>query len=222
MLQLSGQWAGIAITWAILAGAPVGQAAAQSAAFDGKTVYIVHGYRASSEDHWFEWLEHSIEDQGGEAHRVELPESSAPDPELWQEALDSQLQTLTPDTLIVAHSLGGLSVLSLLSEGTHPTIGGLLLVSSFKDRLPAIPELDGFIDNSVFNAAVVENAAERRLVFASDNDPYVEPALTEAMAQAINAEFVTEPGGGHFLASDGYEQFPQLYERLAEIASASE
>lgn len=35
-----------------------------------KNVYIIHGYQAVPEDHWFGWLEQNIRQTGAHAERI--------------------------------------------------------------------------------------------------------------------------------------------------------
>ncbi|WP_411818785.1 RBBP9/YdeN family alpha/beta hydrolase [Hyphococcus sp. DH-69] len=187
----------------------------------GKSVYIVHGYMAGPEDHWFGWLHENVENNGGEARIIQMPNSFDPVAERWTEALLTQIDQLDENTIIVAHSLGGISTLRFLDKHPDKKISGLILVSSFENELPAIPALKDFIIPKGFNAETIKQIAEYRTVFVSDNDPYVEPELTTSLAVSLDASVREIPGGGHFLASDGYEEFPELWEAIAEI-SASE
>ncbi len=184
----------------------------------GKTVYIIHGYMAGPSDHWFEWLKEQVEGNGGKAHIIAMPNSSNPDAKVWTQTLEAGVGTLDDDTFIVAHSLGGISTLRFLSHHSDETIGGLILVSSFENKLPTIPDLDGFIDPKGFDAERIKSMAVNRVVFASDNDPYVDPALTQSLANSLDAPLYQIHGGGHFLSEDGYTTFPAVWSKLETFA----
>lgn len=53
-------------------------------------------------------------------------------------------------------------------------------------------------------------------VFVSTNDVLVDPSLTQQLADALSAAPITIHGAGHFLESDGYTEFPQLGDRIAQ------
>ncbi len=40
-------------------------------------VYIVHGYTASADKHWFPWLEQELAKIGVECYRLNMPDSSS-------------------------------------------------------------------------------------------------------------------------------------------------
>ena len=41
-------------------------------------VFIIHGFDASPEEHWFPWLEAQLRERGIQAIRLRMPESSRP------------------------------------------------------------------------------------------------------------------------------------------------
>lgn len=193
----------------------------RDASMRGKTVYIVHGYRAGPQDHWFEWLAAKIRASGGDARILAMPDSSDPDPKAWNRTLRRDIPQLDENTYIVAHSLGTLATLRFLGgQEENARIGGLLLVSPFAAPLPDIPELDGFIARSDFIPARIIDVAGRRDVVLSTSDPLVRPELSRALATSIDAPVTQVPDAGHFLGSDGYDSFPRAWALLEAQAAA--
>ena len=80
-----------------------------------KKVFIVHGYNASPNDHWFPWLKKQIESAGHQCDILYLEESHHPLYEVWKQNLVQQIQVLDEDVIIIAHSLGCLTSLGFLS-----------------------------------------------------------------------------------------------------------
>jgi len=185
---------------------------------EGKSVYIVHGYSAGPSDHWFEWLRRKVESRGGTARVVELPNSSNPEAEAWRQALTEQIEPLGRDAFIVAHSLGSIATLRFLDLREGAELGGLILVSGFEDELPSLPELDAFMTSRNFNPENVRSMVEKIIVFSSTDDVIVDPELSRKLARSLKAEFQVVEGGGHFLASDGYTSFPELWDTLVRVA----
>ena len=181
------------------------------ASMQGTTVYIVHGYRAAPDDHWFEWLADKIRAAGGDARVLALPQSDDPHPDRWQETLRREIPQLDGRTYIVAHSLGTLATLRFLNERDDADIAGLVLVSPFAEPLPAIPELDDFIARNRFDPTRIARIAPASTVILSTSDPLVPPDLSRALARSIGASVVEIADAGHFLASDGYESFPEVW-----------
>lgn len=90
-----------------------------------KKIYIVHGYQASPNDHWFPWLGRKLQLVGHHSKRVMLAESNQPNFENWQKFLSVQIPNLDENTIIVAHNLGCLAVLHYLTAH-FKTIGAIL------------------------------------------------------------------------------------------------
>ncbi|QNE17839.1 serine hydrolase family protein [Kribbella qitaiheensis] len=179
---------------------------------------IFHGYGASPEDHWFGWLGGQLDADGIPTTIPLLPDSQAPDPTRWAEVVRTEVGTPDENSIVVAHSLGCLTVLRHLRSLPGPwRLGTLVLVSGFLDHLPAFPELDTFIGDGC-DAEGLSNHVDRLTIIRSDADPYVPPGHTDRLAGLLGASAKVVPGAGHFLASDGVVALP---EALAAIATHS-
>ncbi len=183
----------------------------------GKTVYIVHGYMAVPSDNWFGWLAECVEQAGGCTHIMQMPRSDNPDARRWVRTLSDKINNPDENTYIVAHSLGCIATLCFLAGLGGARIGGLILASGFEDILTTIPELDGFIQGCAFDADVIKSIVEKRVVYVSLNDDVVDPQLTKKLASSIDAAIYEVEGGGHFLASEGYDSFPQIWDKLQDM-----
>lgn len=179
-------------------------------------VYIIHGFIASPSDHWFQWLKEELEERGISVKVLALPDSSAPDPIVWQQTLSENIDRLNESTFIVAHSLGSVSVLNYLEDREGKSIGGLILVSGFVAPLPELPQLNSFVDHEV-NFEKIIKAAPQRAVIGSSQDPIVPYSLTEALARGLRVDLYSIDGAGHFLTEDGYDSFPQLLDTLLKM-----
>lgn len=106
-----------------------------------KQIYIIHSYTASPDSNWFPALEKDLSQLNIPCHRLTLPNSITSDPQKWFEYLKEQV-TLTP----IGHSLGCIAGLTYLTWA-EKTILSAIFVSSFMQKLPTMPELDGFINS---------------------------------------------------------------------------
>ncbi|WP_202845075.1 RBBP9/YdeN family alpha/beta hydrolase [Luteimonas saliphila] len=184
-------------------------------------VYIVHGYGASPSDHWFPWLRDAMERRGATVSIVELPTPGDPQPDAWLQTLRAQVPAPDQDTWFVAHSLGGIALLRyLVAADAGARIGGFVLVSGFNDRLPILPQLDGFRDPDLDYGRLVRMAGQR-VVIAADDDAIVPPPLSQDLARSLEARFVAVARGGHFLGSDGFERFPLVLDELEKAMAAA-
>ena len=102
-------------------------------------VFIIHGFDASPEEHWFPWLESQLQERGIQAIRLRMPESSHPDFDRWQATMREAIGQPDEHTILVAHSLGTISVLHFASQSGTKRLGGIVLVSGFAGRIPGFP-----------------------------------------------------------------------------------
>ncbi len=181
-----------------------------------RQIFVLHGYSASIDDHWFLDLKHQIEDEHTTVTLIPFPDSENPDVDAWQKVLDQQIPKVDENTYFVAHSLGVITLLHFLQRHDYQNIGGMILVSGFS----------GFIsDSSVLNSYITKSKVDtnyfkgikKKLVYLSDNDDLVPPKLTIELAKEIDAPYITVPNGGHFLGREGYTKFQQLVDSLKEM-----
>jgi predicted alpha/beta hydrolase family esterase len=173
-----------------------------------RRVLIVPGYAAAPNAHWFPWLHDSLETAGVDATVVTLPTPDAPKAAAWTEAVAEAIGVPDAGTWIVAHSLGGITVLRALATLTEPwQLGGLILVSGFTGALKSLPVLDEYLNTDVEVERIAKNIGMRAMV-RSDADAFVPAAASDELAQRLNAELHIQPSAGHFLTEDGVSDLP--------------
>src|SRR5580765_3812024 len=97
-------------------------------------IYIVHGYGASSTDHWFPWLKQEMEARGASVSIIDLPTPTDPKLDEWEQALRTQVHSIDKNAYFVAHSLGSVTLLRFLEQENPNGLGGYILVSGFNDN----------------------------------------------------------------------------------------
>ncbi|AZN64995.1 RBBP9/YdeN family alpha/beta hydrolase [Acinetobacter johnsonii] len=183
-------------------------------------IYIVHGYQASPNDHWFPWLSQKLSqmDLHAEVKRLVLPHSDAPHFEEWQQALALQMTTLDENTIIIAHSLGCLATLHYLSSKLRERrIKAILCIAGFKAALTTLPELSGFIAQAKLDSGILHSHIASRVVMFSNNDPYVPPPLALTFGHFLSAEVLEVKRAGHFMRENGYAEFELLFNTLKPL-----
>ncbi|WP_278315426.1 RBBP9/YdeN family alpha/beta hydrolase [Lolliginicoccus levis] len=178
---------------------------------------IVHGYSAHTGKHWFPWLEDELAARGHDVHRVELPRPNEPDRGEWDAAIAQAIGPVDEATVLIGHSLGCLALLRFLASqwgrGGAQGLGGLVLVAGFVEKLPGVPELDGFIGAGM-DAAPLGARIRHAAVIHSDDDEIVPPELSVQLAKALGARDISVPGGGHFLEGE-------MPEALVEVLAST-
>lgn len=182
-----------------------------------KHVYIIHGYSASPERHWFPWLQKKLQSPAVSTAILSMPTPLTPHCDAWMEALHRQITDLTENAYFVAHSLGCISLLHYLpEESPSGTIGGLLLVSGFAASLPTLPLLDAFTRTPPDYARICQIAPKRAVLSAHD-DPVVPFALSQDLARQLHADFYARTAGGHFLDETGVITLPPAYDIITAM-----
>ncbi|QDW98500.1 serine hydrolase family protein [Staphylococcus agnetis] len=178
-------------------------------------VYIAHGYHADPYQHWFPWLKNALEIEGHDVKVIKFPNPDTPRVEEWIPAMNEQVQHLNHDTLFVAHSLGVITTLKFLNDADISSIGGVALVSGFKDRLPHMPELDAFVDQHIdYDALKIK--LNHRFCIVAKNDTIVPFSYTAKLSDVLGAKLYVQEEGGHFCREDGFESFNFLKQKIIQ------
>ncbi|MDR1186614.1 MAG: alpha/beta hydrolase [Bifidobacteriaceae bacterium] len=173
-------------------------------------VFIVHGYSASRHDHWFGWLAGELDRRGHGSVIIDLPNPESPHRDAWEGAVAAAVGRVDQDMALVAHSLGGITALRYLAGLVGPwRLGGLVMVAGFQGKLRALPELDGYLAEPVDVRGLNPRIGSAAMIH-SDNDPLVPPRQSRALAAALGASTLEVAGRGHFLASDGCTELPEV------------
>lgn len=176
---------------------------------------IFHGYGATPADHWFESLAEQLETDGIPTVIPALPNPLDPISEQWVHAVRTALGAVDEHSIIVAHSLGCLTVLRYLRSLSGAwRLDTLVLVSGFVDRLPALPDLDDFIAEGC-DVTGLSDRIDRIAILRSDDDPFVPTEHTDRLANLLGVAVQVIPGAGHFLAADGVYSLREAHEAIS-------
>lgn len=175
---------------------------------------IAHGYSAAPSSHWFPWLAETL---AAEVVIPALPASDAPEKDAWIRTLGAQLGELGPDTVLLGHSLGAITILRALAERDDDwSLGGLIVVSGFTESLTNLPALDAFSAPELDLDALAARI-DHRAVLVSDDDTIVDPLATLRLAARLDAPVTVVEGGGHFLGREGHDTLPAVLPLLERI-----
>lgn len=179
---------------------------------------VVPGLDNSGPDHW----QSLWEERRSDCRRVDLGCWSEPDRRIWTERLDAALAMTDGPIVLVAHSLGCLTIawwaLGAAPEKLARIRGALLVAPPDVDAEDAHPFVRRFAP-----------APNRALPFpsilvASRDDRYAAFDRLEALARAWGSRFVDAGHTGHINASSGlgyWSDGEALLEELREEAAGS-
>jgi len=160
---------------------------------------IVPGWKNSGPGHWQTLWEQSLP----HAVRVQQPDWEHPDPHAWISTLAATIEAARWPALLIAHSLGCITV-AALPVPLRARIAGALLVA------PADIERPGaHADLARFAPIPRRPLGFQSVVVASDNDPCCQLTRARDFAEDWGSRLVVLEGAGHINAESGLDIWPQ-------------
>jgi uncharacterized protein len=175
----------------------------------GKEEYYNDEFPSASNSHWLPWLQKQLLIKDIAAHTPEVPGVWTPNYETY--CKEFERYDVTPDTILVGHSLGGGFILRWLSEHPEMKVGKVVLVA---------PSIGVDWDHQgLFDFTIDPNLVSRTqgmVIFGSDNDrPGIIESIKRCRAAIKNIEYREFKGYGHFtLKHLGTVEFPELLEEV--------
>lgn len=183
---------------------------------------IAHCWTGSPDIGWYPAAAAALRALAYEVVVPTLPNTDAPEPGDWIQALQSSIGTETDELLLVGHSLGAVAVLHWLSLAPPSTrVAGVFLVAP-PLQSTGIPEVDRFLSPGPDLAGAARRAA-KSAVLVSDADTYLKPD-PETVSQSLvdlGFERLVAPGRGHFSPASGLTSLPQLTAWAARLAQTA-
>jgi predicted alpha/beta hydrolase family esterase len=147
--------------------------------------------------------------------RTEQDNWDWPEKDKWVPRLQETISKLTEPTVLVAHSLGCITVAHWAQEFQSDHVVGALLVA------PADAELSKRLNFVVgFRPIPTKPLPFKSIVVASTNDIYASISRSEHFAKTWGSEFVNVGKKGHINAVSNLEDWPsgkQILQRLSLV-----
>lgn len=182
-----------------------------------KQVYVIHGYTANASEHWFPYLKNQLNQENIACICLNMPNSMAPTASEWLDYLKQHIQ-LNEHTIVVGHSLGCIATINFLLAQQQKILSGIF-VSGFNQPIPHLPELNSF--SATYQAFLAESKKPLSELFnqapcaiAAFNDHIIPHQYTDALAKDLQADYIRLQQGGHFLAREGWHEFPLVLEKI--------
>nr|WP_288500089.1 alpha/beta hydrolase [uncultured Pseudomonas sp.] len=177
---------------------------------------IVPGWQGSGDDHWQSHWQRSLPNSA----RVEQLDWLAPRREEWVAALERQIAADPRPAILIAHSLGCVTVASWAAQAATAAIRrarGALLVAPADVERANCPE-------ALRNFAPI---ARQTLPFpsqlvGSDNDSAASAARAIELARDWGSEVAILSGAGHINVKSGHQRWDQGFAYLFRLQSRIE
>lgn len=180
-----------------------------------KDTYYNHDLPSASNDIWLPWLQKELLMLGLPAQTPEMFNAWQPDYRIWKREFERH--DITPDTLLVGHSMGAGFIVQWLSEHPQVHVGHVFLIApSLGDRLTPNDKLEYPVLGGMFDFDIDPTLMGRTksvTLFHSDNDRSRVVAAVSYIRDALpNLEYREFHGYGHFRGKRDMpdDTFPEL------------
>ncbi|MBD3166818.1 alpha/beta hydrolase [bacterium] len=166
---------------------------------DKPHIYILPGWHNSEPNHWQSRLERGH----SRAMRIEQEDWESPVMSDWVNKLDHMVQAAEKEIVLVAHSLGSLTVAHYAENPGNKILGAMLTA-------PVDPEIDSFPEEiRGFAPCPTRTLPFPHYVVGSRNDPWCNIERAQQMAADWGGKFVDAGEAGHINAESGYGPWPE-------------
>ena len=172
-------------------------------------IFMVPGWSSSGPDHWQSRWQRNLP----HSHTVEQDDWYQPNKDAWVGKLISALATAKRPAVLVAHSLGVITVAHAAAKFPAGMVTGAFLVAPADvEHASRWPETDGHTfdpEQSGFRTIPNVEFSFPTLIVASANDPYCSSARASELAQAWGAKIVDAGHLGHINIDSGHGPWPE-------------
>lgn len=185
-----------------------------------KKAVILHGTNGTPSANWFPWLKEKLEADGYSVWVPKLPNNNTPNRHVYNDFLFDSNWDFT-DNLIIGHSSGAVSILSMLMDRRCPSIKTAVLAGAWAHMEQTDLDFEQFKDlfpPEGFDFKLIKQKASKLVFVHGSDDPYCPLDQAKWLAKQTGSKLFVIPGGKHLSASldPAYTQFPKLIEILRQ------
>lgn len=170
-------------------------------------ILLIPGYTGAGPEHWQTLWEARLPN----TRRVRQRDWDRPDRREWTAALHREVRRCAAPPVLVAHSLGCITVAWWAALHAARVRGALLVAPADVEAPDALEELRGF--------APIPMAALPfpSIVVMSEDDPFATSARSRALASAWGSRLVSAGAAGHLNTATGLGAWPAGLELLEQL-----
>lgn len=169
-------------------------------------IIIVPGLEGGTPDHWYSRWEKKLPT----ARRVTQEDWHRPQLDAWVRELVAAVEGATRPVVLVAHSLGVITVAHAANRIAESVVGAFLVAPPSAAVLRSLDAVD-----PAFAAMPETSLPFPALLIASRDDSYASYAESEALAKAWHIELVDAGVSGHINDESGHGPWPEGLMRFA-------
>ncbi len=169
-------------------------------------IIIVPGLNGGTSDHWYSRWESKLPT----ARRVVQADWVRPDLEAWTDRLAEAVSASARPVVLVAHSLGVITVAHAAGRIAERVVGAFLVAPPAPATILSLAVID-----PAFADVPREPLPFPAVLVASRDDPYADYAASEALAALWHVELVDAGASGHLNDDSGHGPWPEGLMRFA-------
>jgi predicted alpha/beta hydrolase family esterase len=170
-------------------------------------ILIIPGLNNSGPEHW----QSLWQARYGPSHRVEQQNWDWPERDEWVTAMDHAFERTEAEPVLVAHSLGCITVAHWALDHRRPVKGAFLVAPVDLERPEFPPGVGGFAPTPMVKLPFPS------IIVGSTNDEYCSIGRAEEFARAWGSRFVNAGACGHINVAAGFGEWPEGEELLKEL-----
>lgn len=158
-----------------------------------KNILIVHGFEASSKNHWFLEAKEKFTKEGYEVNIPDFPGGYFPKKDEWVKVIEN----FNPDEswILIGHSLGGVAILRFLEKTNKKIAKAILIATPFENM--KFGAIENFFTGE-FDWQKIKENCNQFVVLNEDNDPVVPLEHGKKLSECLNCQQIVKPGYIHF------------------------
>jgi predicted alpha/beta hydrolase family esterase len=169
-------------------------------------IFIVPGLSGGTDDHWYSRWAAKLPT----ARRVQQADWHNPNLEAWTERLIAAVQGATRPAILVAHSLGCITIAHAAPEIAAKVAGAFLVAPPSREVMLSIAAID-----PAFADVPRDPLPFPAVLIASRDDSYADFLESEKLARDWHAELVDAGASGHINDESGHGPWPEGLMRFA-------
>jgi predicted alpha/beta hydrolase family esterase len=180
-----------------------------------KKAYIIHGWGADSSSDWIPWLKKELESKNFEVFTPDMPNTDEPEIKEWIDKINDILPSPGEQCILIGHSIGCQAIMRYLEGLEEGFVDRIVLVAPWIN-LKGLEDDEWDIAKSWTSTPInfdkVKKSSKKIICLFSDNDKFVSIEEEKLFKEKLNAKTVIFNNKGHFIASEGTLELPEILE----------
>jgi predicted alpha/beta hydrolase family esterase len=170
-----------------------------------KVIIIPGNYNTDIKENWFQDVKKGLEQLGLDVIAENMPDPDLARKQYWLPFIKDKLSS--ENSILIGHSSGAVAILRYLEENKCKL--AILVGVCYTDLGDEHEKKSGYFD-SPWAWDKIKNNAEKFIIFASKNDPYIPIAEPLLIKDKIDAEYHEYINEGHFGSDVNKTEFPEI------------